>query len=279
MEIRELMYPPIVVKPYASVLEVAKLMDEGNAGAVLVDRGDKDFGIVTERDILYKVVSKNKDFLQTKAEEIMSIELRTIEAQRDVRRACQLFNLYDIRRLPVVDKGTIVGILDNKDVARYNIFLYDESIQILSETCKEHARSLECKVSQIMHDAIIENPETSVLDSSKLMKEKGVGEVIVEVAEGKYGIATERDVLKKVVAKALPPEDVMIGIIHTPLHTSIEPQKSIRDASRLFNIRNIRRLPIIDRGRVVGIISEKDISKFCVFTFTTMLNALSNNNL
>jgi CBS domain-containing protein len=275
MEIRDLMYPPILVTQHTSVLQAARLMEEGGTGAVLVHQQEGSYGIATERDILYKVVADERNPIKTKVREIMSLDVHTIEAHRDIRRAYQLFTLHNIRRLSVVDKGVIVGIIDSRTTARYSIFIYDEYMRMISETNEKYVRALKQNVKNIMREAILVSPDTSILDASILMRGKEAGEVLVKVNKGRYGIATERDILVKVVSKALEPADIMVGEVYTPLHTFIDVGKSIRDASMLFNVRNIRRLPVMDGNEIIGIITEKDISKFCVFAFTIALQALS----
>jgi CBS domain-containing protein len=237
---------------------------------------EKDYRMVTERDILYKVVVKDRNWMETRAKDIMSKELYTIEPQRDIRRACQLFTLYNIRRLAVVERGEIIGIVHSQDIARCTIFMYDEYLQFLEYANKEHATALKQNVKSIMREAIFTSPEVSVQDACVLMKEAKAGEVLVKVGEGRYGIATEKDILVKIGARALSSKDVMVGEIYTPVHTFIDSDKTVRDACLLFNIRSVRRLPVIESKEVIGIVTEKEMSKFCVFAFTTTLQALSD---
>ncbi len=268
------MYPPTLVAPNTSILELAKIMEEGNTGVVLVELGENKHGIVTERDILYKVVAEDRDFITTKAKDIMTENIRTVGPDERVANASKLFNLHNIRRLLVTDGGDIKGIISNKDTARCNVFMYDEYVQVLADkTDEDHTRILRREVTDIMRCVTGVDPEMSVLDAAKLMKVDHVGEAITTV-EGGHSIITEIDVLYKVVEKGLHPGSVKVKDICTSLHTSIDSDKTVRDASSLFNVRNIRRLPVLKNDEVVGIITEKNISKYCVFAYTETIKAL-----
>lgn len=275
MKVRELMYPPTLVAPNTSVLELAKIMEEGNIGVVLVELGENKHGIATERDILYKAVAEDKDFIKTKAGDIMTENILTIDPDRHVTRACQLFNLHNIRRLMVTEGDEIKGMVSNGDTARCNIFMYDEYVQLLADKTDEaHTKILRQNVTEIMRDVTTVGPEMSVLDAARSMKEGYVGEAITSIEGKGHAIITEIDILYKVVTKGLHPGDVKVKDICTTLHTTIDSDKTVRDASGLFNVRNIRRLPVVENGKVVGIITEKNISKYCIFAYTETLKAL-----
>jgi CBS domain-containing protein len=90
---------------------IAELMKEKKVGSVLIKEGNQYVGIITERDILYKVVAEGKDPIKTKAKEIMSSPLITIEKDKDISEAIKIFKEKNIRRLPVRDGNEIIGIL------------------------------------------------------------------------------------------------------------------------------------------------------------------------
>lgn len=274
MKVSELMYPPTLVSPGTSMIELAKIMKEGNTGVVLVELDGGNYGIVTERDVLYKVVAEDVDFIKTKARDIMTENIRTIGPDDDTTRASQLFNTHNIRRLLVTEGGAIKGIVSNKDTARCNIFIYDEYVQMLSEkTDEKHTEILRQKAFEIMREVTRVDSEISVLNAAKIMKEQLVGEAITSIGDG-YAIITENDVLFKVVANGHHPGEIKVKEVCTPIHTTIDSNKMVRDASSLFNVRNIRRLPVVEGGKVTGIITEKNISKYCVFAYNETIKAL-----
>lgn len=94
-----------------SVASAAKKMREGGFGSVIVTRGDEPIGIVTERDVLYKVVAEGRDPRVTKLSEVMSSPLVTVSPDTPVIEAIALMSSKGIRRLPVVEGGKVVGVL------------------------------------------------------------------------------------------------------------------------------------------------------------------------
>ncbi len=116
-------------------------------------------------------------------------------------------------------------------------------------------------VKEVMtRDVCTAKKEDSLLNASRKMLEFGVGSVII-VEDGKpVGIVTERDILKKVVARNKVPSKVRLEeIMSSPLIT-IKPTTSLREAADIMRKRGIRRLPIIDDdGNLVGIITDNDI--------------------
>lgn len=137
MSVKEIMHETTIVEPGTSVLEAAKLMRDKNIGSVLVKINDLDHGIVTERDILYKVIARELDTKRTTVKEIMT-ELRyTIDSNATIQKASEIFNIHHIRRLPVMENGEIVGIITARDIAKRCVFRY---YQLMQEYSKEELK-------------------------------------------------------------------------------------------------------------------------------------------
>jgi signal-transduction protein with cAMP-binding, CBS, and nucleotidyltransferase domain len=86
-----------------------------------------------------------------------------------------------------------------------------------------------------------------------------VGCLIVVSGEKPIGILTERDLVKKIVAKATDPQAVKVGdVMSSPLVT-ISPEASLRDAASLMLKSGVKRLPVTSNGRLVGIITDTDL--------------------
>lgn len=104
----------------SSVLEAAKRMVEMNRGSVLVTRGKERVGILTERDILRKVVAKGFDAHSTKVKDVMTSPPITIDHQRPLREAIDLMNRKGVRRMLVTENGKIIGIFTLRDIVRHS---------------------------------------------------------------------------------------------------------------------------------------------------------------
>ena len=104
--------------PEASVKEAANVMRDAKIGALLVMRGDRLHGILTERDILNKIVAEGLDASKIKVHEIMTSDVVVIGPNRTVREAMKIVTEKRLRHLPVVKDGHLVGVLSGGDLTR-----------------------------------------------------------------------------------------------------------------------------------------------------------------
>jgi len=109
--------PVITIKDDETVNRAAANMDMKDLGAVIVqNKAGKSIGIITERDIVKRVVAKNLKPDTVKAREIMTTPLVMIEPEATIIDAARRMTRLDIRRLGVIYKGNLVGIISSKDV-------------------------------------------------------------------------------------------------------------------------------------------------------------------
>lgn len=101
--------------------------------------------------------------------------------------------------------------------------------------------------------------EATAAEAAKLMREKNIGSLVVFEEGRPTGIVTERDLVTKVAASDLQPSGVRVRDIMTSPLVAVAPHAEVADAARLMSQRKIRRLPVIQEGRLVGIITENDI--------------------
>jgi CBS domain-containing protein len=117
--VREVMAAaPETVTPDTSLADAAKVMDRADIGDVLiVDGTDQLRGIVTDRDIAIRAVAEGRDPNTSTVEEIMTPTVETISSSATVREAIETMRRHDIRRLPVVDGGSPIGVVSLGDLA------------------------------------------------------------------------------------------------------------------------------------------------------------------
>jgi len=96
------------------VFDVAKIMVEQNVGSVVVVRDYEPLGIITERDILERVVLANKNIKEIVAQEIMTAPLLTIDSNRTVEEALSIMHKNHLRRLVVVKGEKLFGIVTER---------------------------------------------------------------------------------------------------------------------------------------------------------------------
>ena len=110
---------PRGVEASTPVIEAARLMKSEDVGSVPVVEGNRLVGMVTDRDIVIRVVAEAKDPQSSTAGEVASRDLVTIDPQQDLDEALRLMAQHQVRRLPVVEEdGRLVGILAQADVAK-----------------------------------------------------------------------------------------------------------------------------------------------------------------
>jgi CBS domain-containing protein len=119
MKVKDLMTSdPAKVGPDDVIAMAATLMKQEDCGAIPVVRDGELIGIVTDRDITIRVVAAGRDAKTTKVSEIMSADPITIAPDADVAEAATTMAKSQIRRLPVVENGQLLGIIVTAQLAR-----------------------------------------------------------------------------------------------------------------------------------------------------------------
>ena len=126
-------------------------------------------------------------------------------------------------------------------------------------------------------DIIMIDGTDTALEAAKLMAEKGISSLFVVKDAVPVGIVTERDFIKKICAKGIPIAKVLISEIMSKILTTADPETPIEVAVQRMVNHKIRRLPIIDSGKIVGIITVTDLAKH-LRTTLLLEGALSDSN-
>ena len=101
--------------------------------------------------------------------------------------------------------------------------------------------------------------EASVLEAIKLMADRTVGSLLVMDGENLNGIVTERDYARKVILKGRSSESTQVGEIMTTKVYTAKPDQTVNECMTVVTERRIRHLPVVENGKVVGIISIGDL--------------------
>jgi CBS domain-containing protein len=142
MVVKDIMSSPVVTLDEDSTSnKVATLMDENDLGCVIVtNKTGKPVGIITERDLVIRVLAKNLVPDAIKAKEIMTSPLVTIQPEATISEAARRMSRMDIRRLGVVYKGNLVGLISSRDI----LGVMPELIEIIQERTRiEDAEQVE----------------------------------------------------------------------------------------------------------------------------------------
>lgn len=131
MVVKDIMSSPVVtLNEDETSNKVANLMDENDLGCVIIsNRTGKPVGIITERDLVIRVLAKNLAPDAIKAKEIMTSPLVTITPEATISEAARRMSRLDIRRLGVIYKDNLVGVISSKDI----LGVMPELIEIIQE--------------------------------------------------------------------------------------------------------------------------------------------------
>ncbi len=121
----------------------------------------------------------------------------------------------------------------------------------------------------------IDEGETA-LEAARIMSQRGISSLIVVKDGVPKGIITERDFVKKVCAKQLEASEIKIGTLMSRIRTVADPDTPIQVAVQRMANQGIRRLPIIQEGKVVGIVTVTDLARY-LRTILLLEGALSPN--
>lgn len=137
MKVRDVMTSSVEwVTPDTSIVEVARLMKKDDVGSIPICQDKRLMGIITDRDIVLKVVATGEDLINIPVQSIMNTDIICVSPDQDVHEAANLMAKYQIRRLPVLEDGEITGILAIGDLAIEKIYV-NEAGDALSDISQD----------------------------------------------------------------------------------------------------------------------------------------------
>jgi CBS domain-containing protein len=127
----------------ATVVEAARLMREQHIGSLPITDGEQLVGMITDRDITTRVVAEAADLETTSVGEVSSGDLISVEPDNELDEALNLMASHQVRRLPVVEGGKLVGIVAQADIAltlRQDVQKIGELVEAISEPSDDERR-------------------------------------------------------------------------------------------------------------------------------------------
>jgi CBS domain-containing protein len=244
------------INPESTLHEAAQLMGEKHIGSLIVMKYETPVGIITEGDLLNVVtngIPLERDWIRSspsicneKVENAMSSPVIKICVEYRLKDAARLMIEKRVRRLGVCDSGDLVGIVTTSDMIG-NLPQVPETMKVWFE------------VDHFMSKQVVTADEGTLLeDAAKIMAEKHVGSVIVTSNGEPAGIFTERDLLTKFLAKDKSLVEEVGNVCSSPLITA-PIGISAHDAAEIMIEKHIKRLPITQDGKLVGVLSARDL--------------------
>ena len=119
-------------------------------------------------------------------------------------------------------------------------------------------------------------PDSTVYDALKLMAEKNIGAVLVLDGERPVGILSERDYARQVILKGKTSKDTPVREIMTSKVVFVRPEQSIEECMALMTDKRIRHLPVLEEGKLIGVVSIGDIVKAVISEKEFLIAQLEN---
>ncbi|KAI8388755.1 uncharacterized protein BYT42DRAFT_491092 [Radiomyces spectabilis] len=290
----------LTVKENMLVIESAQLMAAKRADCVLVvDDDDHLSGIFTAKDLAYRVVAEDLDARSTTVAQIMTKGPMCVTADTSATDALNLMVSRGFRHLPVCnEEGDIFGLLDitkclyealDKMERAYGSSrkLYDALEGVEREWSAspvqlvQYMELLRDRMSCPDLNTVLDGTppaevsvKANVRDIAVMMKENHTTAVLVTKHHKIAGIFTSKDVVLRVIAAGLNPENCSVVRVMTPNPDTATPQTTIMEALRRMNDGHYLNLPVLDDGTLVGIV---DVLKL---TYATLeqINSIQGND-
>jgi len=122
------------------------------------------------------------------------------------------------------------------------------------------ARNSTQRVRDIMNEPICLEADRPVTEAATAMRDAGIGDVIVRDEDEVCGIVTDRDIVVRVVAEGRRPDEMKLADICSRDLTVVSPDDPVEDAIRKMREKALRRLPVLEGGRPVGVVSLGDLA-------------------
>ena len=119
-------------------------------------------------------------------------------------------------------------------------------------------------MAKSVRDAMTADPRSigasaSVVEAARLMREQHIGSLPVTEDDRLVGMITDRDITTRVVAESAVPETTSVGDVYSRDLISVEPNSDLDEALRLMARHQVRRLPVVENDRLVGMVAQADI--------------------
>jgi len=119
IQTRDIMVSKVItITKDSTVEEAVRLMNEHEIGCLIVTENKKVLGILTERDLMKRVLAKSQDPRKTKVEEVMSTPLISVEPDAEVGDVSRIMFQKNIKKMPIVRKGKLLGLVTLTDILR-----------------------------------------------------------------------------------------------------------------------------------------------------------------
>jgi len=231
------------ISQYETVVSAAKLMSEQKLSCLAVLDKAQVVGIITETDMLRRVANHGPRLYQKHLAQIMSSPVECAPSDLTLLEASDLMNERQIKRLPILEQGVLVGMVTQTDLTRALT-----------------SYGLWRDVSEIMTEDVATIQGTASAEVvARVMASRRISCIVVLDADKVTGILTQKDMLSHTVAVQKDPASIQVQAIMSSPVTSVTPGYSVFSASKLMEGMNIRRLLVMEGERLCGVVTQTDV--------------------
>lgn len=231
------------VSPDEIVASAASIMAGRNISCIVVLKNESVVGILTETDLLKRVMVHQGQQAKIKVAEVMSAPVESIEPNLSVLDASQTMHAKGFKHLPVLENGRLVGIVTQTDLTEaLGCYIADTAIaEIMSRDI-----------------ATVERKAT-VTEAAEMMSSRNISCILVAEGGEVKGVLTERDLLKQIVAPQRDSAKTTVEqVMSSPVITT-PAINSVFSAGKIMERMHIRKLVVTDNDRLCGIITQTDV--------------------
>jgi len=225
----------------SNVSWAVKSMVEHGIGSVVVEDSGSPVGIFTERDLLSKVLARHRKIEEPVLTEVMTPSFNALSPSATLTDAAKIMREKK-GRLVVFDAEKPIGIVTATDIVR-EIFKFGRPFDFKSAYSR---------------NVYEEGPRSSIELVVQLMDKRRVGSVIVSEGRFSRGIFTERDLLRSILTSEFS-MDSHVENYSTHYLITAEEEIDGLDAAKIMIDRRIKRVPLIHSGKIVGIVTARDL--------------------
>jgi len=254
-------YGVVTVKKHESVYTaIGLLADKGISGLPVVNE-DRLIGVISEKDVLKLLLMS--EYLPGLVEAYMTTDVVTFDVEDQLTDICDCFVNNSFRRVPIVHNGALAGVITRADLIKANRYRW--------RSRQSHARRKEdVRAQDVMKCGLLTvQRDTRISEAVDILATHGIsGLPVVDAYLNLQGIVSEKDLLKRLYDPAAT--DGWIEDVMTESVVSFSQDDTLTDICECLINNDFRRVPILDNGKLVGLISRADLMVYILKNKSTM---------
>ena len=250
LKVKDLMTKSVItVSQSRNLADAAHMMIGAQVGCLVVTDKGSQVGIITERDFIKKMNMSQESKKELTVEDIMTKKIITAPPSTTLFEAHRIMKKNNFRKLVIAEDGDIKGIITQSDLCKQLVRLKGSIID-----------------APLVHDVMTKkvftvSPGDTFEEVKRLMAQKDMGSVVIEDGGAVLGMFTEFDIVSEYYMNPNRLRKSYMKDLMTSPVLCITPEFPLPSANKFMLEKNFRRLPILQNGKIVGIITQTDVAR------------------